>query len=45
MVFVYQVTLKDLVIKVLYDFIIRSLSRYITVLASLMAIDTVEVER
>ena len=44
MVFVYHVTLQDHMIKALYDFMIRSLSRYITILASLVAIDIVVVE-
>ena len=44
MVFVCHVTLQDHMIKALYDFMMRSLSRYITVLASLVAIDIVVVE-
>ena len=44
MVLVCQVTLQDHIIKDLYDFMIRSLSRYITILASLVATDTVIVE-
>ena len=44
MVFVCHVTSQDHMIKALYDFMIRSLSRYITILASLVAIDTVVVE-
>ena len=44
MVFVCNVTLQDYIIKALYDFMIRSLSRYITILASLVAIDTVVME-
>ena len=37
MVFVCHVTLQDYAIKPLYDFMIRNLSRYITILASLVA--------
>ena len=33
-------TLQEHVVKVLYDFMIKSLTRYITILASLVAIDT-----
>ena len=44
MVFVCHVTLQDHVIKALYDFMIRSLSRYLTILASLVDIDAVVVE-
>ena len=44
MVFVSHVTLQDHMIKALYDFMIRSLSRYITILSSLVAIDIVVVE-
>ena len=44
MVLVCQVTLQDHIIKDLYDFMIRSLSRYITILASLVATGTVIVE-
>ena len=44
MIFVCYVTLQEHVIKVLYDFMIKSLLRYITILASLVAIDTVLVE-
>ena len=44
MAFVCHVILHDHVIKALYDFMIRSLSRYITILASLVDIDTVIVE-
>ena len=44
MVFVCHVTLQDHMIKALYDFMIKSLSRYITILASLVAIDIVIVE-
>ena len=44
MVLISPVTLQDHIIKALHDFIIRSLSRYITILASLVAIDTVVVE-
>ena len=36
-----HVTLQDHVVKVLYGFMIKSLTRYITILASLVAIDTV----
>ena len=43
-VFICHVTLQEHVIKALYDFMIRSLSRYITILASLVAIDIVVVE-
>ena len=38
MVFVCHVTLKDDVSKALYEFMIRSLSRYITILASFVTI-------
>ena len=44
-VFVCHVTLKDYMIKASYNFMITSLSRYITILASLVAIDTVVVEK
>ena len=44
MIYVCHVTLQDHMIKTLYDFMIRSLSRYITILASLVAIDIVVVE-
>ena len=44
MVFVFHATLQDHMIQALYDFMIRILSRYITILASLVAIDTVVVE-
>ena len=44
MAFVFQVTLQDYVIKVLNDFMARSLSRYFTILPSLAAIDTIAVE-
>ena len=44
MVFVCDVTLQDHMIKAFYDFMIRSLSRYITILDSLVAIDIVVVE-
>ena len=37
-------TLQDHAAKVLYDFMIKSLTRYITILASLVAIDIVQVE-
>ena len=40
-VFVFHVTLQDHVIKSLYDFMIRSPSISIAILASLVAIDTV----
>ena len=43
-VFVCHVILQDHMIKVLYDVMIRSLSRYMTILASLEAIDIVVVE-
>ena len=43
-VFVCHLTLQDHMIKALYDFMIRSLSKYITILASLVAIDIVVVE-
>ena len=39
-----HVTLQDHIIKALYNFMIRSLLRYITILANLVAIDTVIVE-
>ena len=45
MVFVCDVILQDHVIKALYDFMIRNLSRYITILASLVTIDNVIVEK
>ena len=41
MVFVCDVTLQDHVIKALYDFIIRNLLRYITILANLTTIENV----
>ena len=44
MVFVCHVTLQDYAIKAMYNFMIRNLSRYITILASFVAIDTVVVE-
>ena len=44
MLFVCHVTLQDQMITALYDFMIRSLSKYITILASLVAIDIVVVE-
>ena len=44
MVFVCHVTLQDHMIKALSDFMIRSRLRYITILASLVAIDIVVVE-
>ena len=44
MAFVCHVTLQDHMIKALYDFMIRGLSRYITIVAGLVAIDTVVVE-
>ena len=44
MVFVCHVTLQDHMIKALYDFMITSLSTYITILASLVAIDIVVAE-
>ena len=40
MISVCQVTLQDHVIKALYDFMIRSLSRYIIILASLVVKDS-----
>ena len=43
-VFVCHVTLQDHMVKALYDFVIRSLSRYITILANLVAIDVAVVE-
>ena len=42
--FFCHVTLQDHVIKVLYDFLIKSLTSYITILANLVAIETVLVE-
>ena len=44
MFFVCYVTLQDHMIKTLYDFVIRRLPRYITILASLVTIDIVVVE-
>ena len=44
MVFVCHRTLQGHMIKALYDFMIRSLSRYITILASLVFIDIVVAE-
>ena len=41
MAFVCLVTLPDHVIKVFYDFLVKSPSRYTIVLQSLVAIDTV----
>ena len=40
MISVCQVTLQDHVIKALYDFVIRSLSRYIIILVSLVVKDS-----
>ena len=40
MVFVCHITLQVHVIKAFYDFMVRSLSRYITILPSLVAIGT-----
>ena len=44
MVFVCRVTLQDYVIKELNDFMVRSPTRYFTILPSLLAIGTVAVE-
>ena len=44
MLVVYQVTVKDRVIKVLSDFMVRSPSRQVTILPSLVAIGTMFVE-
>ena len=44
MIFVCHMTLQYHVIKALYDFMIRILSKYVTILASRTAIDTVVVE-
>ena len=44
MVYVCHVTLQNHVIKVLNNFMVRSPSRYVTTLPSLVAIDTVAVE-
>ena len=44
MVFVCHVTLQDHVIKVFNDLTVRSPSRYVTIIPSLVAIDTVAVE-
>ena len=44
MVFVCHVTLQDHVIKVFNDLAVRSPSRYVTIIPSLVAIDTVAVE-
>ena len=44
MVFVCYGTLQDHMIKALYDFMIRGVSRYITILANLVAIDIVVVD-
>ena len=41
MVFVCHVTLQDNVIKALYDFMVRSSSRYVTILLNLAIIDPV----
>ena len=41
MIFVCDVTLQDHVIKALYDFLIRNLLRYITILANLTTIENV----
>ena len=44
-VFVWQATLQDHIIKVLNDFMVRSPSRYVTIpLPSLLAIGTMAVE-
>ena len=42
--FVCHVILQDHIIKALYGFMIKNLSRYTTILASLVAIDIVVVE-
>ena len=42
--FVYDVTLQDHVIKVFYSFLVKSLSKYITILLNLVATYTVVVE-
>ena len=39
MVFVFQVTLEDHLMKVLNDFIVRGSASYVTILPSLVAID------
>ena len=39
MVFVFQVTLQDHLMKVLNDFIVRGSASYVTILPSLVAID------
>ena len=44
MAFVCQVTLQDHVIKALYDFVVRSVSRYIRIIPSLVVIGTMVVE-
>ena len=44
MVFVCLVTLQDHVTNTLYDFMVRNPSRYVTILTSLKAIDSVVVE-
>ena len=44
MIFVWNLILQDHMIRALYDFMIRNLSRYITIIASLVPIDIVVVE-
>ena len=44
MVFVCHMTLQDHMIKTLYDFMIKNLSSYITILTSFLAMDIVVVE-
>ena len=44
MVFACHVTLQDHVIKASNGFMVRSLSKYVTILLSLVAIDTLVVE-
>ena len=43
-IFVCHVTLQDLVVEVKNDFMVRSLSKYVTILPSLVAIGTLVVE-
>ena len=44
MIFACHVTLQDHVVKAYHDFMIKSLSKYVTILPSLMAIGTRVVE-
>ena len=45
MIFVYHVTLQDHMIRALYEFMVRSSSRQVTILQSLVALGTLVVEK